>query len=229
MHSNHKISYKQRSGYYQLGEKFSMDVVKKTFDKWAKIGRDELMEREHTKAVSKFLESVSFEKDFSFLDIGCGNGWVVRKISKIKTCKKAVGIDKSKFMIKNAISKKKTVKEHYIQSDIESWNYKAKFDFIFSMESLYYSESLEKALAKIFKLLKSGGKFFCGTDFYKDNKATSRWSKQMKVPMHLRSKSEWIKLFKDVGFKTKTRQVKDPKNRKKWKREFGTLFIIGAK
>jgi len=206
-----------------------MDVVKKTFDNWAKIGRDELMEREHTKAVSKFLESISFEKDFSFLDIGCGNGWVVRKISKIKTCKKAVGIDKSKFMIKNAISKKKTVKEHYIQSDIESWNYKGKFDFIFSMESLYYSESLEKALAKIFKLLKRGGKFFCGTDFYKDNKATSRWSKQMRVPMHLRSKSEWIKLFKDVGFKTKTRQVKDPKNRKKWKREFGTLFIIGAK
>ncbi len=206
-----------------------MDVVKKTFDKWAKIGRDELMEREHAKAVSKFLESISFEKDFSFLDIGCGNGWVVRKISKIKTCKKAVGIDKSKFMIKNAISKKKTVKEHYIQSDIESWNYKAKFDFIFSMESLYYSESLEKALAKIFKLLKPGGKFFCGTDFYKDNKATSRWSKQMKVPMHLRSKLEWIKLFKDVGFKTKTRQVKDPKNRKKWKREFGTLFIIGTK
>ena len=206
-----------------------MDVVRETFDKWAKIGRDKLMEREHTKAVSKFLESISFEKDFSFLDIGCGNGWVVRKISKIKTCKKAVGIDKSKFMIKNAISKKKTVKEHYIQSDIESWNYKGKFDFIFSIESLYYSESLEKALAKIFKLLKPGGKFFCGTDFYKDNKATSRWSKQMRVPMHLRSKSEWIKLFKDVGFKTKTRQVKDSKNRKKWKREFGTLFIIGAK
>jgi len=97
------------------------------------------------------------------------------------------------------------------------------------MESLYYSESLEKALAKIFKLLKLGGKFFFGTDFYKDNKATSRWSKQMKIPMHLRSKSEWIKLFKDVGFKIKTRQVKDPKNRKKWKREFGTLFIIGTK
>ena len=206
-----------------------MDVVKKTFDKWAKIGRDELMEREHTKAVSKFLESISFDKDFSFLDIGCGNGWLVRKISKIKTCKKAVGIDKSKFMIKNAISKKKTVKEHYIQSDIESWDYKGKFDFIFSMESLYYSESLEKALAKIFKLLKLGGKFFCGTDFYKDNKATSRWPKQMKVPMHLRSKSEWIKLFRDAGFKTKTRQVKDLKSRKKWKREFGTLFIIGAK
>jgi len=206
-----------------------MDVVKKTFDKWAKIGRDELMKREHTKAVSKFLESISFEKDFLFLDIGCGNGWLVRKISKIKTCKKAVGIDKSKFMIKNAISKKKTVKEHYIQSDIESWNYKGKFDFIFSMESLYYSESLEKALTKIFKLLKLGGEFFCGTDFYKDNKATLRWPKQMKVPMHLHSKSEWIKLFKDVGFKTKTRQVKDPKNRKKWKREFGTLFIIGTK
>jgi len=87
-----------------------MDVVKKTFDKWAKIGRAELMEREHTKTVLRFLRSVSFKKDFSFLDIGCGNGWVVRKISKIETCKKAVGIDKSKFMIKNAISKKKNCK-----------------------------------------------------------------------------------------------------------------------
>jgi len=206
-----------------------MDVIKKTFDKWAKIGRDKLMEREHTKTVSKFLESISFEKDFSFLDVGCGNGWVVRKIAEIKTCKKAVGIDKSKFMIKNAISKKKTVKEHYIQSDIESWDYKGKFDFIFSMESLYYSESLERALAKIYKLLKPRGKFFCGTDFYTDNKATSRWPKQMKVPMHSRSKLEWIKLFRNAGFKTKTRQVKDLKSRKKWKREFGTLFIIGAK
>jgi len=51
----------------------------------------------------------------------------------------------------------------------------------------------------------------------------------MKIPMHLKSKKEWIELFKKQGFKTKTRQIKDPKNRKKWKREFGTLFIIGTK
>ncbi|MFQ5572900.1 MAG: methyltransferase type 11, partial [Nitrosopumilaceae archaeon] len=97
------------------------------------------------------------------------------------------------------------------------------------MESIYYSESLDLALSKIFKLLKPGGQFFCGTDFYKDNKATINWAKQMKLELHLLSKAEWIELLKKHGFKTKTKQVKDPKNRKKWKREFGTLFIIGTK
>jgi len=206
-----------------------MDKVKETFDKWALIGKADLMELEHTKAVLKFLKTISFENPFTFLDVGCGNGWVVRKIAEKKSCKKAIGIDKSKNMIKKSRSKKKFSKEQFFQADIQSWNYRGKFDFIFSMESIYYSESLDLALSKIYKLLKDKGRFFCGTDFYKENKATSRWSIQMKIPMHLKSKKEWIELFKKQGFKTKTRQIKDPKNRKKWKREFGTLFIIGTK
>jgi len=206
-----------------------VDKVKKTFDAWALLGRDQLMEREHTKTVSKFLNSIPFEKTFSFLDVGCGNGWVIRNITKIDNCKKAIGIDKSKNMIINCRSKKKSSKEKYIRADIETWNYKGRFDFIFSMESLYYVKSLQVALSQIYKLLKPDGKFFCGTDFYKENKATARWSSQMKIPMHLHTKKEWVTLFKKAGFKTKTRQVKDPKNRKKWKREFGTLFIIGKK
>lgn len=206
-----------------------MDKVRITFDNWALSGRSELMEREHSKTVNTFLDSILFEHLFSFLDIGCGNGWVVRKISALKNCKKAVGIDKSKNMIKNASSKTKSSKEEFIQADIQSWNYRGRFDYIFSMESLYYVKSIELSLQKIFKLLKPGGKFFCGTDFYSDNKATARWSEQMKIPMHLHSKTEWKKFFKDAGFKTKTRHVKDLKNRKKWKREYGTLFVIGEK
>ena len=34
---------------------------------------------------------------------------------------------------------------------------------------------------------------------------------------------------KEAGFKTTVKQVKDTKHRAKWKREFGTLFIIGEK
>jgi len=73
------------------GEKLTTDKVKKTFDKWAIIGRAELMEREHTKSVQKFLNSISFNKPFMFLDVGCGNGWVVRKIAEMKLCKKSCG------------------------------------------------------------------------------------------------------------------------------------------
>ena len=206
-----------------------VDKVRKTFDEWAQNGRAELMEKEHGKNVSKFLEKVDFEIPFSFLDVGCGNGWVVRKISINPKCRKAVGIDKSKKMIIQAKKDKKNSKESYYHTDIESWKYTDKFDFVFSMESLYYADSIDVALKKIFKLLKIGGQFFCGTDFYTDNKATAKWSKMMNMQMHLHSKKEWKKFFVDAGFETKTKQIKDLKSKKKWKREFGTLFIIGKK
>ncbi len=206
-----------------------MDKVRTTFDEWAKVGRAELMEKEHSKTVLKFLNSIRFEKPFSFLDVGCGNGWVVRKISQIQNCKKAVGIDKSQNMITKAKSKKKSSKENYLRTDILSWKFNGKFDYIFSMESLYYSKPMESALKKIYKILKPGGQFFCGTDFYNDNKATIQWSKMMNIPLDLRSKKQWKKMFEKIGFETKTKQVKDHSNRKKWKREFGTLFVIGKK
>ena len=206
-----------------------MDGVQKTFDKWAQNGRAELMEIEHGKNVSKFLDSISFEKPFSFLDMGCGNGWVVRKMSNMQNCKKAIGIDKSEKMIIQAKKRTSNKKQSFIHTDIESWKYNGKFDYVFSMESLYYSDSIDAALRKIFKLLKPGGKFFCGTDFYSDNKATTRWAGIMKIQMHLHSKKEWKNFFKDAGFEVKTKHVKDLKNKKKWKKEWGTLFLTGTK
>ena len=192
-----------------------MDKVKKTFDEWALSGRSELMEREHGRNVLKFLYNISFDNPFSFLDVGCGNGWVIREISQIENCKKAIGIDKSKNMIKNAKSKSKSKKEKFIVTDLESWKYRGKFDYVFSMESIYYSKSVEDAVMKVYNLLKKNGAFFCGTDFYKENKATSGWAKMMDVPMHLLSKSEWSKIFKEVGFETRTKQIKNKKSQKK--------------
>ena len=206
-----------------------MDAVRKTFDKWAQNGRAELMEIEHGENVLKFLQTISFDKPFTFLDVGCGNGWVVRQIAKEKNCKKATGIDKSKKMILEAIKKTSMKNEEFIHTDIESLKYRGKFDFIFSMESLYYTDSIEIALEKIFKILKPGGQFFCGTDFYTDNNATARWASIMKIQMHLHSKKEWKKFFQSTGFVVKTKHIKDLKNTKKWTREFGTLFITGSK
>lgn len=206
-----------------------MDKVKKTFDKWAKLGRADLMEREHHETVTKFLDLVRFQNNFTFLDVGCGNGWVVRKIAELSNCKKAVGIDKSSNMIKVAVSKKRSQKEVYYVGDIENWDYRGKFDYIFSMESMYYVDCLTYSLKKIYKMLKHNGEFFCGTDYYKDNKSTSHWSKMLKLDLHLLSEMEWKQKLQEMGFKARLRHVKDKKSRKKWKREMGTLFIIGKK
>ena len=206
-----------------------MDKTSQLFDKWAKTGRAEEMEKGHGTTVNKFLDKLSFNKSFTFLDIGCGNGWVIRKISQLSNCRKAIGIDKSRTMIKKAKEKKTFEKEAYFTTDLESWGHTGKFDIIFSMESLYYSVPMESALKKVYRLLKKQGVFYCGTDFYKDNQLTTRWTKDMAIPMDLRSEQEWKKMFKEIGFHTRTKHVLDPTNKSKWKREFGTLFVTGKK
>jgi len=206
-----------------------MDKTAKLFDSWANTGRSEDMEKGHGTTVNQFLDNIRFKENFRFLDIGCGNGWVVRKMSQKPLCIKAIGIDKSKMMIKNAKSKIISKKESYFVTELETWNTREKFDIIFSMESLYYSVPMEPTLEKVFKLLKNQGIFYCGTDFYSDNHLTTRWEKDMNVPMDLRSEKEWKKMFREVGFTTRSKHVTDPKNKSKWKREFGTLFLIGRK
>ena len=206
-----------------------MDKTSKLFDVWAKTGRSEDMEKGHGNTVNQFLDKLQLQEKFKFLDIGCGNGWVVRKMSQKLSCIKAIGLDKSKIMIKNANSKILSEKENYFVTELEKWHTKEKFDIIFSMESLYYSVPMEPALEKVFQLLKKGGVFYCGTDFYSDNTLTTRWIKDMNVPMDLRSEKEWKKMFTKAGFTTRSKHVTDPKNKSKWKREFGTLFVIGRK
>ncbi len=206
-----------------------MDGVRRVFDEWAANGRAESMAREHGKTVLRFLDGVRFDGPFTFLDVGCGNGWVVRRIAQVAGCRKAVGIDKSCGMVKNARARAASKKESYVCTDIEGWKYAGRFDCVFSMEAIYYSISVDDAVGKIYRMLKSGGVFICGTDYYKENKATVRWQEAMDVPMHLLSRREWLETFRGAGFQARTRRVKDAKSAKKWRREFGTLFIIGTK
>ena len=52
------------------------------FDNWVKIGKDDGLEKNHASAVGKMVEySTSSLEQFSFIDAGCGNGWLVRNMS----------------------------------------------------------------------------------------------------------------------------------------------------
>ena len=72
------------------------------------------MEKGHSKAVNKFLRSIDFTDSFSFLDVGCGNGWVVRAMAEHAKCAHSLGIDVSAGMIKTAKSKSISKKEAHI-------------------------------------------------------------------------------------------------------------------
>jgi len=199
------------------------------FNTWAQNGKSESMEINHKKTTLKFLQYIQLDQNFTFLDIGCGNGWMLREVSKLLHCKKSVGIDNSRKMIENALSKKKSYKENYLVGDVMTYDFKIKFDYIFSMESIYYIVPMEKILHKIYNMLKPQGKFFCGTDFYSDNYESISWPIKMNLKMDLRSKNDWYEMFQNVGFKTQIKQIVDKFDTTQWRREIGTLFVIGTK
>lgn len=206
------------------------DGVERVFDEWSGNGRSDLMESEHSPNVVRFLRTVKFRRPFRFLDIGCGNGWAVRLVAGIDGCARAVGIDRSGGMIREARSRSESRKESFSRADIEGWSYYGRrFDYALSMESLYYARSVGAAVERAHGLLADGGQFFCGTDFYAENKATVKWAAEMGIGMHLLSRRQWREAFAAAGFSVRTTQVKDPASRKKWKREMGTLFITGIK
>lgn len=224
------------------------DRVRRVFDDWAKSGKSEQMEQGHRAPVVDFLRS-KLQKQYgcnnvSFLDVGCGNGWVVREFLNIcPSCTRAVGIDKSAEMIKKAKQKKVDSREEYYCTDIFELEVSPgeKFDYVFSMEFLYYCVPMEPALKRIWSFLLDGkelgekdhqarGIFFCGTDYYLENKESHGWPSNLGVKMDLRSKNEWKNMFESCGFGNVSMfQVSDQNSKEDWKRKLGTLFIVGQK
>ena len=84
-----------------------MRIATEVFGEWADCGKDIGMEKGHALAVEDMIsfaiqERASLERNFSFLDLGCGNGWVVRKLENDPLCIRSVGIDGAKQMIEKA-------------------------------------------------------------------------------------------------------------------------------
>lgn len=203
-----------------------MDTAR-AFDGWARAGRAEEMERGHAGTAVPFLRRALPRRPFSFLDVGCGNGWACRLAASSGRCTRATGIDSSPQMVRRARSRA-SPKESYEVADMSSWRTRRRFDFAFAMESVYYS-SPQEAAARVFALLRPGGTFACGTDFYRENGATRRWARTTGIPMHLLSRGQWRRVFEGAGFAVRTTSVRDGSSPLAWKRQKGTLFVVGTK
>ena len=204
------------------------DTNIKIFDNWALNDKDLGMESGHSLSVEKMIEIINYRtniltEEFNFLDLGCGNGWVVSKFSNNPLCQLAVGVDGSFNMINKA--KQKDSKGLYYQSTIESWEYNKKFDVIFSMETFYYFENIDNVLNKINSdLLLDNGFLIIGIDHYYENKPSLTWEDDIGIQTHTLTIKQWIGKFEKANFKNiNFTQVGFKKD---WS---GTLIISGFK
>ena len=174
------------------------------FSDWVTSGKDDGMEKNHLESVTKMLDfSLKNFKNFSFIDAGCGTGWVVRMVSKMNLCVNACGIDGSRKMIEKA--KRLDINNQYFCSNLLTWKPKFKKDLVHSMEVLYYFENPSIVLKNFFdNWLTERGRLIIGIDFYKENLSCHDWPDKTNVSiMKLLTITDWIRMFEGCGFKHK--------------------------
>ena len=173
------------------------------FGEWAEIGKDRGMEDSHAIAVNEMInfalkERLEIGEKFSFLDLGCGNGWVARLTANNALCRQSIGIDGAQQMISNAQSRGGKTK--YILADINTFNSPEKYDVIHSMEVLYYLENPADVVKRISdSWLNKNGRLIVGLDHYYENKDSHSWQEEIDTPMLMLKAAEWVQMFKKAG------------------------------
>ena len=204
-----------------------MNINIETFNNWAKLNKDKSMEKGHSSSVDRMFKILNdktnlLNSTFSFIDIGCGNGWVIRKVLKNPHCHYALGIDGAENMIKKALIYKKG---DFIQTNIENFKFKKKFDVIFSMETLYYLKNIGNFIDNVYNNgINAKGSIIIGIDHYKENTTTLTWEKEYNLKTKTLSIKEWYEKLSEHNFSAI--KIYQHGERKNWE---GTLILHAQK
>lgn len=117
------------------------------FDGWAANNRAESMANGHWDVTMQMIENLELETVSRMVDVGCGNGWLVRELIN-RGASYGIGVDISPGMIQEAQRQiLHASKEEYLVGNGESLPFEdASVDCITNIESLYYYPKPELAL-----------------------------------------------------------------------------------
>ena len=170
------------------------------FSQWALIGKDEGMERGHAASVKAMLELAltKVKSDFSAIDLGCGNGWVVRLLSEMGASH-VEGVDGAIEMIKKA--QEKDSEHKYSHGMLPEWSPGRRFDLVHTMEFLYYLDDPIEMISTIHdEWLNDGGILVAGVDHYLEHEESLTWPEHVGVHMTTMSIIEWKDAVESAGF-----------------------------
>jgi len=195
------------------------------FSEWADKGKDGGMEKGHARSVHAMLELAGIPRNshYSAIDVGCGNGWVCRRIAQDQMCSHVVGVDGSARMIEKAQSIDGQGEYHLAM--LPEWMPEQTFDLIHTMEFLYYLHDPQSMLKKFnVEWLNSGGVLVAGVDHYLENEDSLSWPDALDVHMTTLSIEQWRTAMLDAGFDDVTiHQVGQKEG------FVGTLVLLGTK
>src|SRR5208337_4169444 len=177
--------------------------LREEFNRWAEAGRGDEMEQHHLPIVDPMLALIEFNSQDKVLDVGCGTGWLVRRIAPRVSAGLAAGMDVSDVMLGRAEALSAPLLNLVFARggvDAIPWN-SGHFTKVLSVESAYYWPDPAQGLREIFRVLSPGGAVWILINYYRDNPHCHQWGELLKVPTHLFSTQEWSDLFRQAGFR----------------------------
>jgi len=183
------------------------ELLREEFNRWAEAGRGEEMERHHLDITEKTIRRMELRPGERVLDLGCGAGWATRILARLvgegpEGFGQVVGIDISDEMIRHARSASRDFDNIlYVWGSAQQLPWEENFfDKVLSVEPFYYYADQDRALAELFRVMAPRGRLFILINLYRDNHYSLRWVEELKVPVHARSKDEYVQLLRAHAF-----------------------------
>jgi SAM-dependent methyltransferase len=186
----------------EMREPDNRDLLREEFNRWAEAGRGEGMEQDHLPITLPVLEKMGLTATDNVLEVGCGSGWLARRVAKRVPEGRVVGMDVSDEMIRVA---RRTSLEFdnilYATGEVGEIPWDASFfNHAISVESAYYWPEPGAGIGEIFRVLRTGGAAWILINYYRDNLHCHQWGPLLAVPTHLLLAEEWMEFFRAAGF-----------------------------
>lgn len=178
----------------------------------------ERMNESHYEVTGWALDFWNIDENDNILDIGCGGGATLRRMSESIVTGHLTGVDYSDVSVRASINKNiesvKSGKLDVIESSVEKLPFNDDyFDKIITVESFYFWPNHVENLKEVLRVLKCGGTFLLVADIYNTDSLSEKEKENIKrFKLFNPTKEEYEKLFREAGFSEYIAHTKEGKN-----------------
>ena len=190
-----------------------------------KLGKIQLksMNKEHTPVSLWGLKHLDIQDDDIVLDIGCGGGININRMSK--KAKKVYGVDYSIESVN--LSREVNRQEIYdgkveiLKGNVQDLPFEDNtFDIVTAFETVYFWPNIEKSFGEVKRVLKPGGIFLIGMESNGNDNLTMKISEKL-INMTVYNDEEITEFLKNNGYSQITVYLRDAKNSEEIINEIG--------
>ena len=127
--------------------------IRSEFNQWAEAGRGEEMEDHHLPITAPVLPLMDLKLNDRILDLGCGSGWLCRRLARMVPEGRVVGIDIATEMLRRAQSKSGEFSNlNFMEGAADRIPCESgSFSRIISVESAYYWQDPAASVREMFR------------------------------------------------------------------------------